>query len=168
MHNPQRASASHCSGPWQGGGLAVVVLAFVLTPMSFAQSASDPDLSGTWLDQSNANEKITLIEKGDKIQVHETDGGRVIADYTCNLSGAECKVKENGRTVSVTIYYNGPKLVEIKQRGSEAEKRRFWLGEDGKTMSVEIIPLSGEGKTTTHTYQKQDSQMAKTTSDGWI
>jgi hypothetical protein len=120
-------------------------------------------MSGTWVDQSNAGSKIVLLEKGDKIQVREMDGDRVLGDYTCNLSGSQCVVKEDGRSVNVMIYYNGSKLVEIKERGNDVEKRRFTLADDGKTMQVELIPLSGEGKTIRRTYQKQDSEAGKTT-----
>jgi hypothetical protein len=120
-------------------------------------------MSGTWVDQSNAGDKIVLLEKGDKIQVRELDGDKVLADYTCSLSGSQCAAKEDGRSVNVMIYYNGSKLVEIKERGKDVEKRRFTLADDGKTMQVEVIPLSGEGKTSRHTYQKQDTQVAKST-----
>jgi hypothetical protein len=146
------------------GTLAVLILAFALAPISFAQAASSaPDLSGTWLDTSNGALKLALTEKGDKIQVRETDGDRVTADYTCALSGEQCDVKEDGHPVKVMIYYNGSKLVEIKQRGSDVEKRRFSLSDDGKTMQVESIPLSSSGKSSTHTYRKEDSQVAKST-----
>ncbi len=139
----------------------ILTFACASAPIVLAQGAgSAPDLSGTWQDSSNAAQKITLHEKGDTIQVHETDGDRVVADYTCNLSGQQCQIKEDGRPVKVMIYYNGSKLVEIKERGSDVEKRLFTLGQDGKTMQVEIVPLSSGGKSTTHTYQKQDSQVA--------
>ena len=144
--------------------LAVLILAFALTPISFAQAASSPpDLSGTWLDTSNAAVKLALTEKGDKIQVREMDGDKVTADYTCALSGEQCETKEDGRPVKVMMYFNGSKLVEIKERGSDVEKRRFSLGQDGKTMQVETIPLSSSGKSSTQSYRKEDSQVAKST-----
>jgi hypothetical protein len=144
------------------GVVPVLLLAIALAPLSFAQAASDPDLSGTWLDSSNSAEKITFNEKGDKIQVREQDGDKVLADYTCNLSGQQCNVKEAGHPVKVMIYYNGSKLIEIKERGSDVEKRRFSLGQDGKTMLVETIPLSSAGgQPITRTYQKENSQVAK-------
>ena len=140
--------------------MAALVFGVVLVPVSLGQSASDPDLSGTWIDNSNANTRITFQEKGDKIQVHETDGDKVIADYTCNLSGQQCEIKEDGHSAKVMIYYNGSKLVEITERGSDVSKRRFSLSKDGNSMTMELIPLSSEGKTITRTYQKQDSQVA--------
>lgn len=136
---------------------ALLTVAF--SPLCFAQAgSSDPDLSGTWLDSSNSAQRITFTEKGDSIQVRESDGTRVIADYRCNLTGTQCEVKEDGKPVKVMIYYNGSKLVEIKERGNDVEKRRFSLGKDGKTMQMEVIPLSSQGKTITRSYQKEDSQ----------
>jgi hypothetical protein len=150
------------SGGLMKGMLAVLLFAFVFATVSFAQGASNPDLSGTWLDSSNSAARITFKENGDKIHVHEQDGDKVIADYSCNLSGQPCNVNEDGHPVKVILYYNGSKLVEITERGNEVDKRRFSLGQDGKTMLVENIPLSSEEKTSTRTYQKEVSQVAKT------
>ncbi|SRR5579875_1864126 len=144
------------------GALTFFTLAFAFAPISFGQTASgDPDLSGTWVDSSNAAQKITIIEKGDTIKVREMDGDRVVADYTCNLSGQPCNIKEDGRTIQVTLYYNGSKLIEFKQRGNDVEKRRFSLTNGGNAMLVETIPISSTGKIIQQTYQKQDSQVAK-------
>jgi hypothetical protein len=144
------------------GAVTFFALAFAFAPVTFGQTAaSDPDLSGTWVDSGNSAQKITINEKGNTIKVREMDGDRVAADYTCNLSGQPCNIKEDGRSVQVSLYYNGSKLVEFKQRGNEVEKRRFSLGNDGTTMLVETIPLSSTGKTVQRTYQKQDSQVAK-------
>jgi hypothetical protein len=140
--------------------VAALVFGVVSVPLALSQSASEPDLSGNWVDSSNASDKITIQEKGNKIQVHETDGDKVTADYTCSLSGQQCESKEDGHSAKVMIYYNGSKLVEITERGSDVSKRRFSLSKDGNTMSVEIIPVSSEGNTTTRTYQKQDAQVA--------
>lgn len=143
------------------GALAVLLFASAFAPISFAQGASDPDLSGNWLDNANSAVRISLKEKDDKIQVHEQDGDRVIVDYTCNLNGQQCNFKEEGRKATVTLYYNGPKLVEITECGNQVEKRTFALAQDGKTLQVDTIPLSSQGKTSTRTYRKEDAQVAK-------
>ena len=125
------------------------------TSLSFAQSGSEPDLSGTWVDSANNADKITVSEKGDSIQVRETDGNKVVANYKCSLDGKQCESKEEGRSAKVMTYYNGSKLVEIVERGSEVTKRRFALSQDGKTMIVEIMPLTDESKVVTRTFQKE-------------
>ncbi|HZS54354.1 MAG TPA: hypothetical protein VFA65_08115 [Bryobacteraceae bacterium] len=147
------------------GTLAALTFALAFAPISFGQAASsDPDLTGTWTDTANAGLKLILNEKGDgKIQVRQMDGDKVVADYSCDLTGKECDIKEDGHPVKVMIYYNGSKLIEIMERGSDVEKRRFSLSQDGKTMEVETIPISSTGNSSTNTYRKEDSQVAKNT-----
>ncbi len=145
--------------------LTILALAVAFAPMSFSQAAgaSDPDMSGTWLDTGNSASRLVLNEKGDTIQFRQTDGDRVITDFNCSLSGTQCEIKEEGHPAKVMFYYNGNKLIEITERGSEVEKRRFTLGQDGKTMQMEIIPLSGNVKSSTRTFQKQETQASKST-----
>jgi hypothetical protein len=140
--------------------MIVALFAAASAPL-FAQAPSNPDLSGFWLDNSNSADRITLSEKGDTIKVHEQDGERIVTDYTCNLSGKQCDIKEDGRSAKVMLYYDGSKLVEITERGHDVDKRLFSLGQDGRTMQVETIPLSPTGKTITRTFQKEDAQVAK-------
>jgi len=137
-------------------GLAAAIVAVLLTPLSFAQSGTQPDLSGTWVDSANNADKITVSEKGDSIQLRETDGNRVVANYACSLDGKQCESKEEGHSAKVMTYYNGSKLVEIVEHGSDVTKRRFALSQDGKTMIVEIMPLTDESKVVTRTFQKAD------------
>ena len=83
------------------GGLAVLVLTFAFSSISSAQAgSSDPDLSGTWLDHANNASKMVIREKGDQIQVRESDGDKVVSDYSCNLHGTKCEIKEDGRSPS--------------------------------------------------------------------
>jgi hypothetical protein len=136
-------------------GLAVLTGVLLVTPLSFAQSGSETDLSGTWVDRANSADKITVTEAGDSIQMRETDGDKVVANYKCTLDGKQCESKEEGRSAKVMTYYNGPKLIEIIERGSDVTKRRFSLSQDGKTLVVETMPLTDESKVTTRTFQKQ-------------
>ena len=136
------------------GGLAAAIMAVLLTP-SFAQNSTQPDLSGTWVDRANNADKITVSEQGDNIQIRETEGDKVVANYKCSLDGKQCESKEEGRSAKVMTYYNGAKLVEIIERGSDVTKRRFSLSQDGKTMVVEMMPLTDESKVITRTFQKQ-------------
>ena len=140
--------------------ILALTMAAALSLASLAQSASDPDLSGTWVNNSNSSDKIVLTEKGETIQLHESDGDKVVTDYTCKLTGRQCEIKEDGHSAEVMLYYNGSKLIEITQRSSDVTKRRFSLSGDGKTLTMEVIPISSEGKTVTQTFHKQDTQIA--------
>jgi hypothetical protein len=137
--------------------VAVLSLACICVPLCLAQS--NPDLSGTWVDTTNAAAKIAIQEKGDTIKVHETDGDKVVADYTCNLNGQQCDIEEDGHPAKVMAYYNGSKLVEITERGKDVTKRLFSLSKDGNSLTMELVPISSEGKTVTRTFQKQQSQV---------
>jgi hypothetical protein len=66
----------------------------------------------------------------------------------CSL-GKECEVKDAGRKVKVTLFFNGPKLVVLETRGDEVVKKRFGAVETGDTLELEVIPVAPDGKTET-------------------
>jgi len=121
-----------------------------------AQTSGEPDVSGTWVYSSSQSVKWTFEEKDGKIHVQEANGDKIVADYTCPLNGQECTVKEDGHSEKVMIYFNGNKLVEIVERSdNDALKRRMTLSPDGKTMDVEVIPLSSSEKSEQVRFQRQ-------------
>jgi hypothetical protein len=99
--------------------------------------AQSPDLSGTWQSQTNGAQKWVLDQKSDKIHIKEMDGDKVEADFTCSLYGQECPAKLDGR--------------------SETIKQRLELSADGKTLTVETVPLDSNQKTETETFRRQIS-----------
>jgi hypothetical protein len=137
--------------------LAIVVLSGTFAAAAFAQTSNaPPDISGSWVNAANGANKIVLTEKDGKLRVQEFNSGdKPVTDYLCALDGRECAVKEDGRSEKVMLYFNGPKLVEIKERGNDTVKRRFTLSADGKTLDVEMVPLSGEQKPEKLTFQLQ-------------
>jgi hypothetical protein len=140
--------------------LANVLLAGVFAGPAFGQTSNvQPDVSGTWIGPTG---KIILTQKDGSLRVQSFNGDKSAADYTCNLDGRECAVKEAGRPEKVMVYFNGPKLVEIKEHGNDSEKRRFTLSADGKTLQVEMIPLSSEQKPETLTFQREGPANGKT------
>jgi hypothetical protein len=134
--------------------LAIVVLSGTFAAAAFAQTSNaPPDISGSWVNAANGANKMVLTEKDGKLRVEEFSNGGKLTDYLCALDGRECAVKEDGHSEKVMVYFNGPKLVEIKERGNDTVKRRFTLSADGKTLDVEMIPLSGEQKAEKLTFQ---------------
>jgi uncharacterized protein YycO len=119
--------------------------------------AQTPDLSGTWQSQSNGAQKWVLDQKSDKIHIKEMEGDKVEADFTCSLYGQECPVKLDGRSEKITMYFNGDKLVELHDRGSETIKQRLAVSADGKTLTVETVPLSSDQKVETESFSRQSS-----------
>jgi hypothetical protein len=135
--------------------LIAAIVAGAFSAGILAQTSTEPDVSGTWVQNSNGAVKWILAQKDGKMHVQEMNGDRVIGDFTCALSGAECQVKEDGRPEKIMLYYNGPKLVAIRVHGDDALKQRLSVSPDGKTLQVETVPLSASQKAETLTFQRQ-------------
>jgi hypothetical protein len=117
--------------------------------------AQTPDLSATWLSDSDGAVKWILTQKPGEIQVQELNGDRVEANFTCPLNGNTCSVKENSRAEKVMMYFNGDKLVEIRERGNDAIKQRLTVSADGKTLTVETVPLDSNQKANKTSFRRQ-------------
>jgi hypothetical protein len=120
-------------------------------------AAQTPDVSGTWRSDSNASLKWILNQEAGNIHVQELSGNKVEADFTCSLNGTECKVKEKGHSEKVIMYFNGAKLVEIRERGSNTIEQRLTVSADGKTLTVETVPLAPYQKAETLLFRRQAS-----------
>jgi hypothetical protein len=120
---------------------------------TFALCASDEDaratLSGTWTSQGDAsNGASTWVfePKADSLKITHTEGASTVSEFECNTMGQGCKVKEGGKHATVSLWFNGGKLVELETQGSEVRKRRFSVNGDGEQMDVEVILVSAGGK----------------------
>jgi hypothetical protein len=132
-------------------GLALAMLTAVVV------SAQAPNFSGTWIADSNSSLKWILTQKDGSIHVQEVNGDKTEADFTCPLTGQECSIKEDGRSEKIMIYFNGEKLVEIRERGSEAVKQRLTVSADGKVLTVETVPFSSTQKAEAISFRRQAS-----------
>jgi hypothetical protein len=133
------------------------IIAAAFSACLFAQQPADQDISGTWVQSSNKAIKWTFVQKDGAMHIQQMNGGKVIVDFTCTLNGKECETKEDGRSEKIMLYYNGPKLVVIKERGNDALKQRIALSSDGKTFQLETVPLSESQKSETMTFQRQSA-----------
>jgi len=129
--------------------LAVSSCAFAAPGDDYADRAK---LVGSW--QSPDNSQLWSFQtEGDSLKVTQTEGGAKIADFVCNTDGKSCEVKIGGKKASVSFYYNGPKLVEIEQKGSDVIKRRFAAAEaDG--MELEVMPIVPSGSNETLKFKR--------------
>jgi hypothetical protein len=135
------------------GALFSGVLITTLSAVAFADdSAGRIKLVGTWQAQADGggvtNAVWVLEDKGDAFHIVNSQGDKKIADFTCALA-KECEVKDGGRKVKVTLYFNGAKLVVTETKGDEVVKRRFGAEEKGDVLDVEVIPVVPDGKTET-------------------
>jgi hypothetical protein len=134
--------------------IAVIVFVGCSVGLAQAQSLSAADLSGTWTDTSDGSVKWILNQDVSTIHIKEVRGTEVKADYSCQVDGPECKLRDSGREEMTSLYFNGPKLVELRTRGEDVVKRRFTASADGKTLTVEVIPIAPSGKTETLTFAR--------------
>ncbi len=130
---------------------AILILAgafVVVAPPSLAAEAGErTKLAGSWQEGSGDSGKTwTLRESGDEMQVSETAKGEKLIEFHCNTIGRECAVKDGGKHIKVSMWFNGPKLVVMETRGSEVLKRRFGVSGDGGAMEMEVIPIAPAGK----------------------
>lgn len=132
------------------------ILAAIAIPVTILAQA--PDLTGTWIAESNASQNLILEQKDGKIHVQEMNGGKVDLDFTCSTSGQECEAKENGHSEKITMYFNGAKLVELRERGNDTIKQRLALSNYGKVLTVETVPLSSQEQIRIESFRRQPSQ----------
>lgn len=137
--------------------------------LAWAQDAR-PDLTGTWqLDPAKSEVSMAkpsvltwlIQEKADSIEMKqvEKDGGgreRQLASFTCGIGGKECAFKDTDGAVKASFWYNGPMLVEMKTHNDRISKYRMKLLDDGKTLDVEMLPISpASGKQEHLVFSKQ-------------
>jgi hypothetical protein len=133
----------------------LVVLLLGLVPASVA--AQTPDVSGTWKSDTHAGLKWLLNQKNGKLHIRELNGDRVEADFTCPLDGTECPAKVRGHAEKFTVYFDGPVLVEIRQRGEATIKQRLAVSADGKTLTVETESITSGGKPETTLFNRENT-----------
>ncbi len=122
---------------------------------AFGQAPSGASLSGTWVAENNGEVKWLLTETDHDIHIKEMLGERVEADFTCPINGQECAVKIDGHSEKIMVYYNGDKLVELFEGPNGPDKKRLSVSADGKTLTVETVPMSAQQRKETIVFQKQ-------------
>jgi hypothetical protein len=122
-----------------------------------------PDLTGTWVPSAGSNEalgKLEIEHNQDAIKVRELSlENKAEKEFQCATTGQECKSKGPEEDAKVTLWYNGPTLVEMYQArdGKSVVKTRRTLSEDGSTLRVEVIRIVPAGnKPETMVYRRAD------------
>jgi hypothetical protein len=138
----------------------------LLASSAFADDESNrAKLMGKWRQSDgNAEAKSTwALEEvsADSIHVTSSSGAQTVAEFECNTVGKECAVKDAGRKSKVSMWFNGPKLVELETKGTQVVKRRFSITADGNTMDLETIPIAPAGKAETSHFERVSPVVAK-------
>lgn len=133
----------------------------ILAATAFAagdESADRDKLIGSWqLQDSTAGSPATawiFSARGDDLEVTQMDGDKVIAKFHCSTQGSSCDIKTDGKKATMSMWYNGAKLVQMESRGSDVVKRRFGVVAPGNAMEMEVIPVVPSGKTEMYHFQR--------------
>lgn len=132
-----------------------ILLAMVFAASAFAQDSAKPVFSGTWTLPNDPSEKLVVEQTDSGVHVQEMKGNETKMDYKCNLDGKDCDFKEDGHPAKVSLWFNGPKLVELVTRGKNVVRRRFTLADGGKKLVVEMSAFSNPDKSETLEYTRQ-------------
>lgn len=131
--------------------LVITISVLVLCGAASGDDQADrAKLIGAWQLQSGSDKDgsvWTLEAKDDGIRIVHTQNSQKITDFQCNTVGKDCDVTDAGHRVKISMWYNGPKLVQFETRGSDVTKWRFSITGQGDTMEVEEIPLTPSGST---------------------
>jgi hypothetical protein len=132
-----------------------MALVLVFAGAALGEDAGDAraKLIGTWQVQGVSGEDSGMVwaiqDTADGVRVTRSKGGQTLSDQECNTVGKECSIKDSGRKMKVSMWYNGPKLVELETRGSDVMKRQFSVANDGEALEIELIPITPAGKAET-------------------
>jgi hypothetical protein len=142
-------------------------MAFTLLLLAVSVFADDradrAKLIGVWESPGNGgkNGVWTIESKGESLHIIYIEGGQKLADFECNIAGRDCKVKAFGHDSTISMYFNGAKLVQMETQGEQVLKRMFSLGGDGDSMQVELVPIVPDGKPETQQFKRAPLAAAK-------
>jgi flagellar hook-basal body complex protein FliE len=130
----------------------IVILLLSLGGKALADDQSDRQkLLGSWELQGTAENNPatswTFSTAKNSLRVTQQDASGKVADFTCGTEGVSCDVKTAGKKATVSLWFNGPRLVEMETKGSDVVKRRFTILPQGDVMEMEVIPIVPSGKT---------------------
>jgi hypothetical protein len=134
----------------------------LLLSLGVGASADDQSdrqkLMGSW-ELQNPAENIpaaswTFSATGHSMRVKQLEGGSKVADFECETEGTPCEIKTGGKRAMVSLWYNGPLLVEMETKGPDVVKRRFKILPASDTMEMEVIPIVPGGKTETFGFKR--------------
>jgi len=138
-----------------------VILLVSLSASALADDQSDRQkLIGTWAIQGAAESSpasswsFSTAKKG--LRITQLEGANKVTDFACGTEGTACEVKTGGKKATVSMWFNGPLLVEMETKGSDVVKRRFKILPEGDAMEMEVIPIVPSGKTETFQFKRTE------------
>ena len=132
-------------------------LAILFCAAACADDTADREkLMGSWhIDpQSEAGTEWSFSPQGDSVKVTQMESGSKVADFVCATTGTPCDVKISGKKTSVSLWYNGRKLVVLEQRGGDTVERKFAVMAAADQMEVEVLQMGPGGKNETLKFKR--------------
>ena len=127
--------------------------ALLLCVPVLADDVSDrAKLLGSWqrLDASGKDATVWVLDvKGMALHISESLGDQKLSEFECVPKGVECEGTVEGKKAKVTMYYDGPALVQFETKGSDVTRRRFAVTGQPDMMDIEVVPIIGAGKAET-------------------
>ena len=109
-------------------------------------------LLGSWQAQDDSGKEATvwvLEVKGMALHISESRGNVKISEFECAPKGVDCEGTVAGNKATVTMYYDGPALVQLETKGSDVTRRRFTVTGQPDMMDLDVRPIVGAGKAET-------------------
>jgi hypothetical protein len=117
-------------------------------PVLGDDASARAQLMGAWQQQDASGKGISVwvVEtKGNALHITNSQGDQKLSEIECK-PGAECEGTASGKKSKVTMYFNGPTLVQLETVGSDVIKRQFTVREQPDMMEIEVIPIIGSAK----------------------
>lgn len=131
--------------------LVMMLSVVIFGEVAFADDAADrAKLLGTWqLEHGNDKEgSIWMLEdRNDVLHIVQSQNSQKLAEFECGTGGRDCDATDSGHQAKVSMWFSGPKLVQLETRGNDVIKRRFAIVGQGDAMEVEVLPIVPAGKT---------------------
>jgi hypothetical protein len=121
-------------------------------PVLADDASARAQLIGAWQQQDDSGKGISVwvVEtKGNSLHITNSQGDQKLSEIDCKPTGAECEGTASGKKTKVTMYFNGPTLVQLETVGPDVIKRQFTVREQPDMMEIEVIPIIGNAKSET-------------------
>src|SRR6266478_9519738 len=112
--------------------MMMYTIAFVallpLVPILADDAPARARLIGIWQlqDDSGKGASTWVMEtKGNSLHITNSQGDQKLSEIDCNPTGAECEGTASGKKTKVTMYFNGPTLVQLETVGPDVIKRQL-------------------------------------------
>ncbi len=109
-------------------------------------------LIGAWQQQDDSGKGISLwvVEtKANSLHITNSQGDQKLSEIDCKPTGAECEGTASGKKTKVSMYFNGPTLVQLETVGSDVIKRQFTVREQPDILEIDVMPIIGNAKSET-------------------